>query len=96
MEKRVEGLSVEPGEGGELRISGTLLPGDVRAPLLLTGVDLLAPVEWAGKRFLFVVPRALRTAYVRIGYESVSGDVVITDVITSPRGTVSPEAGSRF
>jgi hypothetical protein len=97
VQKRVEGLEVGPALPDGIRIEGRLLASDVERPVLLSGTRRLEPDYWnAGNgRFVFSVPGSRNSGYVRLGYLSSSGGLVITDVITSPRGTASPEGGVR-
>jgi hypothetical protein len=98
VQKRTAGLEVkEDGQGG-LWIGGAFLPLDVGTPLLISGIDELPAAFWdpALKRFTFLLPASLRTGYIRLGYISMNGGLVVTDVITSPRETESPAGGSRF
>jgi hypothetical protein len=98
VQKRTAGLSVEEdGEGG-LRIGGSFIPSDVVTPILVSGIDRITAWAWdPGKRsFVFLLPAGLRTGYIRLGYTTESGALVIADVITSPRGRESPGEGSRF
>jgi hypothetical protein len=95
---RTAGLEVrEDGRGG-LWIGGEFLPSDVRTPLLISGIEEFEAASWepVPRRFAFFLPSALRTGYIRLGYISIDGGLVITDVITSSRGTGSQAEGSRF
>ena len=96
VQKRVEGLKIQLAEG--FRIQGRLLPTDVERPVLLSGIERAYPDSWnpASGGFVFTLPRSLWSGYVRLGYIPRSGGLVITDVITSPRGTGYPTAENRF
>ncbi len=96
LQRRVAGLTVKTHAGG-VRLQGTLIPADVREPLLLAGVERVAPALWEPKRkrFAFVLTQEQASGYVRLGYVSRAGALVITDVITSPRGRGSPAAPGR-
>ncbi len=96
VQKRVEGLKIRLAEG--FRIQGRLLPADVERPVLLSGIERSYPDSWnpISGSFVFTLPRSLWSGYVRLGYIPRSGGLVITDVITSPRGTGCPTAENRF
>jgi hypothetical protein len=96
-ERRVDSLVVSEMENGSLKIEGIFLPNDVERPVLFTGTVGVEADVWdpGSGLFRFLVPAGLRTGYIRLGYVARGGGLVITDVITSPRGTESPTAGSR-
>jgi hypothetical protein len=100
-QKLVDGLLIEEREGA-VELRGSFLPPDARLPVLLAGIRDVAPAGWdaSARRFLFRVSRA-EAGYLRLGYVGGAGDLVVTNAIkppaiTSPPGTVSPEAQGRF
>lgn len=109
-QKLVDGLLIEEREGA-VELRGSFVPSDARLPVLLAGIRDVAPAVWdaAARRFLFRVSRA-EAGYLRLGYVGGAGDLVVTNAIrspanaspavvppdiTSPPGTVSPEAQAR-
>ncbi len=98
VQKRVEGLKIQSGLAEGFRIQGRLLPTDAEKPVLLSGIERAYPDYWnpASGSFVFTLPRSLWSGYVRLGYIPRSGGLLITDVITSPRGTGCPTAENRF
>jgi hypothetical protein len=97
LQKRVEGLNIGGDRDGGMRVAGRLLPHDAAAPVLLSGITRFPPVFWDSTdgAFLFILPPEAVTGYIRLGYISRGGELEITDVITSPRGTEYREGGGR-
>jgi hypothetical protein len=81
----------ETGEGGRI-VSGSFIPGEAAGAALLCGVRVLEPTAWdpAKRSFSFRAGADVDFGYVRLGYLTREGELVITDVITSPRGRGSP------
>jgi hypothetical protein len=96
VQKRVDELTVIEQGDGAMMVEGRLLVSDAVKPVLLSGLLRIDAVAWnrGSGRFLFLVSREEWTGYVRLGYLSTGRELVITDVLTSPRGTGSPGAGS--
>jgi hypothetical protein len=96
LQRRVAGLTVET-DGAGVRVQGRFLPPEAVTPVLLAGLERVAPELWdpAGRRFSFFLEAGQASGYVRLGYISRAGALVITDVITSPRGRESPAAPGR-
>ncbi len=89
-QRLVTGLRVETRTDGGWTVAGVLrAPGG--RPVLLSGLLRLEAAEWdAGTgRFLFRGRASEWSGYVRLGYVTGTGGLVITDVLTSPRGTGS-------
>jgi hypothetical protein len=110
-QKLVDGLLIEERDGA-VELRGSFVPPDARLPVLLAGIREVAPASWdaSARRFLFRVSRA-EAGYLRLGYAGGEGDLEVTNAIrppaiaspaaappdlTSPPGTVSPEAPGRF
>jgi hypothetical protein len=89
---RVAGLTVGEDADGALTVSGRFVPEDADAAALLCGTSQVAPESWdpLERRFFFRVKKGADVGYVRLGYLNAGGFLVITDVLTSPRGRVSP------
>jgi hypothetical protein len=96
-QRRVTGLAVVR-EDGRVRVSGVLTVGDAAAPVLLAGATRVAPELWspAEGRFSFVAGAEEASGYLRLGYRSAAGALVITNVLTSPRGREPRGAADRF
>ena len=100
-QRLVDGLLIEERDGA-VELRGSFLPSDARLPVLLAGIRDVAPAGWdaSARQFLFRVSHA-EAGYLRLGYVGGAGDLVVTNAIrspalTSPLGTVSPEAQGRF
>ncbi len=93
VQARTAGLGVREGAGGERVISGRFLPGDAAGALLLCGAARLQPLRWdpADRSFTFRVAPETDFRYARLCYLTAEGALVVTDVLTSPRGRVSPQ-----
>lgn len=87
----VTGLSVEWGAAGSWTVRGVLHAPEAAQPVILSGLARLSAAEWdeGTGRFLFRGQESEWSGYVRLGYVSGNGGLVITDVLTSPRGTGS-------
>jgi len=84
----VSGLAVDHA-GGLWTVSGGLHAPEEGRPVIVSGTARIEAVEWDPRdgRFLFSVPEAAWSGYVRMGYIKKDGGLEITDVLTSPRGT---------
>ncbi len=89
---RVAGLTVGEDAGGSLTVSGRFVPEDAEAAALLCGTSRVDPESWdpLERRFFFRVKKGADPGYIRLGYLNAGGLMVVTDVLTSPRGRVSP------
>ena len=89
---RVAGLTVGEDAEGALTVSGRFVPEDADAAALLCGTSQVDPESWdpLERRFFFRVKKSADLGYVRLGYFNAGGIMMITDVLTSPRGRVSP------
>ena len=95
-ERLIEGLDFR--EAGEaLEIAGRLLPAEAREPVLLSGIDRIAPAAWdpGSRGFLFRLPLSAVAGYLRIGFLAAEGRLVVTNALTWPRGKGSPGAPGR-
>lgn len=90
---RVLGLIVGEDADGTHVVRGRFTAQDAVSAALLCGISRLATESWdPGERcFAFRVGSGVDFAYVRLGYLTAEGALVITDVLTSPRGRVSRE-----
>jgi hypothetical protein len=96
-EKLAAGLRIEESVDGA-EISGSFLPVDARRPVLLAGTDRVPPQRWdpEARVFLFRLGPGGAAGYFRLGFERGSGQFVLTDAFTLPRGAGSPGATGRF
>jgi hypothetical protein len=91
LQRRVEGLAVRALAEGT-RVEGRFLPEEAAEPVLLSGTARVKPEAWepGSRRFSFLLDPGLASGYVRLGYVTAGGTLVVTDVLTSPRGRESP------
>jgi hypothetical protein len=85
-------LTVSEDADGALTVSGRFSPEDAVSAALLCGISRVDPESWdlLERRFFFRVKKSADVGYVRLGYLNADGTMVVTDVLTSPRGRVSP------
>ena len=84
-EQRVEGFAVvlEAGPAGGYLLAGRFRDAAAAAPVLLSGLDSLAPCAWdPGRReFLFRVPATAGSRYHRLGYRTAAGEFTLTNAL---------------
>jgi hypothetical protein len=90
---RVRDLKMEQTGDGVRSVSGSFIPEEAAGAALLCGVRVLEPAAWdpVARSFSFRAGADVDFGYVRLGYLTREGELVITDVITSPRGRGSPQ-----
>ena len=81
-EQTVEGFTVlrEGQAQGGYRVSGRFSDPAAASPVLLSGLEAIAPLSWdPGRReFLFRVPAASGARYHRLGFRTAAGDFRLT------------------
>ena len=81
----VDGLELESGSVA-FSARGRFLPTRARAPVLLNGLDEVAPSSWepASRAFVFEVPRSRLEGYLRLGFRTADGAFTLTNAFTVP------------
>ncbi len=89
-EKLVDSLDVEL-DGTQFSVRGRFIPANATGARLLAGIVPHGPARWdpVSREFVFQLSRNELPGYLRLGYVTADGGFLLTNVLTSPRGTGS-------
>jgi len=81
----VDGLSFQT-DGLDFTAAGRFVPVQAAAAVLLNGLVEVSPIEWnpASRAFRFELPRAALEGYLRLGYLTARGELVLTNALVLP------------
>lgn len=84
-------------EGRRLLVSGRFVPSEADGALMLVGIDPVSPGRWdpETREFDFSLQADGIPGYLRLGYVDAAARFVLTNALTLPRGTGSPEGKYR-
>jgi len=73
-------------DGAVFSVRGRFLPAYAVAPVLINGLDEVAPSAWepARRSFVFEVPRSGLEGYLRLGFRTADGAFTLTNTFTPP------------